>query len=84
MTFNAKNGKLQVSPDDAQRAGNCFLYAIRKIKESSGKPLTPYKHDMRPIDDAEHAMHGILSGAESLGLDLGARWGNEIDSTNHT
>lgn len=83
MNYNPNKSVLQITPAEADQAGAYLLYAIKKIKQSAGKPLTPYKHDMRPLDDAEHAMHGILSGAAALGMDLGARWGNEIDSTNH-
>lgn len=81
MTFNAKNGLLQMSPDDVKCAAGNFLCAIRNIKRAANLPLTPYKHD-GPLSYADHAMHNILDGAEHLGIDLGARWGNEIDSTN--
>ncbi len=81
MTFNAKNGLLQFSPQDASAASANLLCAIRNIKRAANLPLTPYKHD-GPLGWADHAMHNILTGAEHIGIDLGARWGNEIDSTN--
>lgn len=83
MTFDPIKGMIQIAPDDAKRAGACLLYAIRKIKQSANLPLTPVKQE-GALTDADHAMHGIIAGASALGLDLGARWGNEIDSTNHT
>lgn len=81
MTFNAKNGLLQLSPDDAKAASANFLCAIRNIKRAANIPLTPYKSD-GPLSYADHAMHNLITGAEHLGIDLGARWGNELDSTN--
>lgn len=75
---------LQIPTEDAKSAAAYLLYAIRNIKQQAELPLTPYKHD-GPLSHADHAMHGILEAAERLGIDLGgSRWGNEIDSTNHT
>ena len=84
MNFDPIRGVIQIPPDDAKRAAYYLLYSIRKIKQSASLPLTPYKTD-KAITDAEHAMHGILSAAETLGLKMAdSTWGNEIDSTNHT
>jgi hypothetical protein len=82
MNFNPVKGVLQIDPDEAKRAAAYLLYAIKKIKVGAKLPLTPYKQE-NELSQADHAMHGILEGASALGLDLGARWGNEIDSTNH-
>ncbi len=83
MTFNAKNGLLQISPHNARCAGDGFLCAIRNIKRGADLPLTPYKSEA-PLSYADQAMRNIIDAAETLGIDLGGRWGNEIDSTNHT
>lgn len=83
MTFDPMKGLIQVHPEDAKTACLNLLCAIRNIKRAAGLPLTPYKSD-GSLTNADHAMHNILTGAEHLGIDLGARWGNEIDSTNHT
>jgi hypothetical protein len=84
MTFDPIKGVIQITPDEAKRGAAYLLYAIRKVKQSAGLPLTPYKQD-GALTDADHAMHGILEAGEAMGLSLApVRWGNEIDSTQHT
>ena len=82
MTYNPVKGVMQITPEEAKSAGLYFLHSIKNIKQCAGLPLTPYKHETA-LQPADFAMKSIIDGAERLGLDLGARWGNEIDSTSH-
>ena len=83
MNYNPTKKVFQLSAEDADTAARWMLYAIRKVKQSAKLPLTPHKTD-EAMSDADHAMYGILRASESLGLDLGAQWGRDLDSTNHT
>lgn len=84
MTFDPIKGVIQITPEEAKRAADYLLYAIRKVKVGAALPLTPYKHD-GSLSEMDHAMHAILEAAEALGMPIAsARWGNEIDSTPHT
>lgn len=78
MKYHAPTKQLTFRVDDVERASFFFLYAIKNIRVSSKRPLTPYelKTCLRPDD---LAMKAIIDAAEALGIDLGAKWGNEID-----
>lgn len=82
MKYHAQSDQLTVSHEQLRIASSHFYYAIRKIKETAGMPLHPYKRDGCLVHH-DHAMCGIISAAQALGIDLGANWGNDIDSTNH-
>lgn len=81
MNYNPIKGVIQITPEEAKSGAFAFLHAIKKIKQSADLPLAPYKHD-DALSAADFAMKSIIDGAEHLGIDLGGRWGNEIDSTN--
>lgn len=82
MTFDPIKGLVQMTPEDAKSGALYLLYAIKQIKIASNLPLTPYKLD-GPLRAPDFAMKLVLDAAERLGIDLGARWGNEIDSSQH-
>lgn len=83
MNYDPLKKVIQLTPAEAEGAALYLLCAIRNVKKAAGLPLAPYKHD-KALEYADHAMKNILDGAERLGIDLGARWGNELDSTQHT
>lgn len=82
MNFDPIKGVIQINPAEAKAGAHLLLHAIRQIKKSAGLPMTPYKHD-EALKPADFTMKSIIDAAERMGMDLGARWGNEIDSTNH-
>jgi hypothetical protein len=53
-------------------------YVIKNIRLSAGLPLDRYESD-GPLTPADHAMRGVLEIADRLGIEVGARWGNELD-----
>jgi len=82
MNYNPIKGVIQITPDEAKSGALYLLNAIKQIKKSAGIPLTPCERNdiLQPPD---FAMKSIIEAAERLGMDLGGRWGNEIDSTKH-
>ncbi len=78
MKYHAPTKSLTVDTKAYEDASFYFLYAMRKIRESAGLPLTAYSRD-GVLQGPDHAMKGIIDGANKLGIDLGADWGNEID-----
>ena len=82
MNFDPLKGVVQITPEEAKSGALYLLHAIKQIKKGAGLPLTPYKNDTA-LKPADFAMKSILDGAERMGIDLGARWGNEIDSSQH-
>lgn len=81
MNFNPRKNSLQLSPDDARQAYSLFIYSLRSIRELAGLPLDKYKQE-GGLDAADHAQRGIIDGANKLGIDMGAEWGNELDLRN--
>jgi hypothetical protein len=78
MRYHAPSNQFTVSRSDLEHASQCLLYAIANIRELAKKPAVRYarKGALRADD---YAMKGILDAAKSLGIDLGADWGNELD-----
>jgi hypothetical protein len=64
-----------------KQAANSFRYALRHIRLAVNLPLEPYKAPTY-MTDADHAMKGLLDGAKTLGIDMGAEWGSELDLRN--
>lgn len=81
MKYHAPTGQFTVEAGKLKHAAACFLYAIKYIRESAGLPLTRYERS-GPLSKADHAQRAVIDGAECLGIDLGAGWGNEIDVSN--
>jgi len=45
----------------------------------SGLPLTSYERDTAVLELPDHAMKSIIEAGESIGLDMGGKWGNQVD-----
>jgi hypothetical protein len=82
MKYHAPTQAFTVEPEHLAQSTGYALYAIRKIKEAAGLPLTPYKRTVA-LNNPDFAMRGIIDAFQRLGIDLGAQWGNDIDSSNH-
>lgn len=78
MTYDPKTKTLRVSPDDMSRAYGYLMYALKNIRVAAGLPLDAYKKP-GPLEPADFAMKGILDAGEALGIEMGARWGHELD-----
>lgn len=79
MEYHGPTKKLTVCVTDVDCAVTAMYYAIAKIRKLAKKPLTPYKRTDGALSTADHAMKAIIDAAKSLGIDLGARWGNQLD-----
>lgn len=78
MTYNPKTNTLRVRPEDMRRAHDSLMWSLKHIRLAAGKPLDSYKKE-GPLEDVDFAMKGILEAAEALGIEIEARWGNELD-----
>jgi hypothetical protein len=81
MKFHAPTGQFTIEADKLKFAATCFMCALRDIRELAGLPLTRYERS-GALTRADHAQRAVIEGAENMGIDLGARWGNEIDVSN--
>jgi hypothetical protein len=77
-TYDPLRKVFQIPTDDMGFVGRHLLYAMREIRTVAGLPLDKYERTGL-LQPADHAQRALIEVAERLGLDLGARWGNEID-----
>ncbi len=78
MKFHAPTGALVVDQEGLQRAADGLLFAMKKIRILGELPLDKHERGAL-ITNADHAQKAIIDAAAALGIDLGARWGNELD-----
>ena len=78
MNYDPRKNKIQIDLQDARRAADLLLHALVHVREQAGKPLDRYP-DPKDLDHCEFAQKQILDAAEALGIDLGAKWGHELD-----
>jgi len=78
MKYHAPSNSFTVSVADIEYAALALRCAMRHIREASDLPLEPYKRD-GALTPADHAQKMVIEAADRLGIDLGARWGNELD-----
>lgn len=81
MTYDPKTKTLRVKPDDMARAYDSLMWALKNIRLTAGKPLDKYEKP-GPLEPVDFAMKGILDAAGALGIEMDARWGNELDLRN--
>lgn len=81
LTYHAPSKKFVLDADTLAHAAASLLFAIQQIRKTAGLPLEPYARStqLTPVD---HAQKALIDHAEQLGIDLGARWGNELDVRN--
>lgn len=78
MRYHAQTGKFTIDAKALELIALQIPYIIKQIRLSAGLPLDKYKKD-GPLTPADHAMHGVLELADRIGIDMGARWGEELD-----
>ena len=77
MVYNPKNKTFGIERDKLDMIYLCLRYALKSIREMAGLPLDKYKRD--ELGPADHAQRAIIEAAENIGIDVGGKWGNEID-----
>jgi hypothetical protein len=80
MNYYAPTKKFTNELREIENATLLLLYALRHIRQLAELPLTKYKRSGQ-LTHADHAQKGILDAAKELGIDLGARWGENLDLT---
>ena len=78
ITFNAQTKSLEIPVATLERVSYELIYILRSIREISGLPMDKYP---RPgvFEPADHAQRSVLEIAKALGINMGAKFGNEID-----
>jgi hypothetical protein len=78
VKFHAPTKQFTVSKNDLDEAVANLEYAMRHIREMVGLPMGKYARK-GILTHSDHAQKGILDAAKTLGIDMGAEWGNELD-----
>lgn len=79
MKYHAPTNQFTVSPRDLQMAAHSLLWAIKHIRQASGRSLRGGKEDPGQMEDPDFAESGILDAARNLGIDLGADRPGKLD-----
>jgi len=78
MRYHAPTKGFLIDQDALNFIALSVTYTIKQIRIANGLPLDSYEQD-GPLTPADHAMRGVLEMADRLGIETGARWGNELD-----
>ena len=78
MKYHAPTKGYLIDKDALEFVALSIPYVIKQIRISAGLPLDRYERNglLTPED---HAMRGVLEIADRLGIEIGVRWGNELD-----
>ncbi len=80
MIYHAPTGRLVIDIDKAKYLAESLRYALAAIRRAAGQPLARYQREPgTALTQADHAQKHIIDGAYAVGIDLGGRWGNELD-----
>ena len=78
MKYNLKLKAAVIPIDTLDRVGGLLLDTLAAIRAAYNLPLDKYELQ-GGLGQADHAQRDVIEIAEQLGIELGARWGNEID-----
>ena len=78
MKFHAPTGCFVIEQDTLKTTALEIRYAMQKAREMGGFPMEPHKRE-GAMTPACHLEHTLLSLADRLGIDMGARWPGQLD-----
>ncbi len=81
MNYNPIKKCLEIPVENAQEVYFLLLYALKHIRIVAGLTLDKYEKD-GALENVDHAQKAVIDLAISLGIDLGVKWGNELDLRN--
>jgi hypothetical protein len=81
ITYNAHTKNLEIPVETLERVSYELTYTLRSIREIAGLPMDKYERP-GPLEPADHAQRAVIEIANALGINMGAKWGNEIDLRN--
>ncbi len=79
MRYHAPTKGFIIDQQDLEFFALSVPYVIKQIRIAAGLPLDKYEMEGGFLSPADHAMRGVLEMADRLGIEVGARWGNELD-----
>lgn len=81
MKYSAIHNELIISPESLKRFSHTVLYAMKKYRQASRKPLGRRKSNSI-LTDFDHAEKQMIDAIKELGIDLNVNWGEELDLSN--
>lgn len=82
MTYSAIHKKLLVEPKDLSSFSTEMLCTMANIRKAMNIPLTARENDT-PLAPIDHIERGIIDALLKIGVDLGVKWGCELDLTKY-
>ena len=78
MKYSPELDAVIIPMEKLKPAGYFLLTAIAEIRKAYGLPLDKYERTGQ-LEASDHTQKSVIDAAECLGIELGAKWGNEID-----
>lgn len=78
MKYSHVHKSLIINQKEIELLTDNIIHAMKKYRESLSIPLGKREKD-GPLEDVDHAEKSIIEGLESIGIDLGVKWGSELD-----
>lgn len=78
MKYSPTHDAFIITKEEIKLVSMSFQYAMRQARKIAGVPMGRrlLEGGLKPID---HLEKGLIEAADTIGIDYGTRWGNEID-----
>lgn len=77
MKFHAPTKQFVITTKALEDAAITMLYTIASIRKLANRRKTSL------LSEEDHAMRRVIDTAEAIGIDLGAKWGHELDVSDY-
>jgi len=79
MEYSAIHNKLIITQDELQKFSNGILYAMKKYRQNAGLPIGKREKGTGLLTDFDHAEREMICSLKTLGINVNAEWGNDLD-----
>jgi hypothetical protein len=84
MKYSALHKSIIVETDDLNRSIDGILWAMKKYRLACNVPLTKRQNKKGHLSDFDLAERELLQGLKTIGIDMGADWGKDLDLSDAT
>lgn len=79
MKYSAVHKSIIVETEDINRSIDGILCAMKKYRQACNVPLSRRKKQGGELSDFDFAERELLQSLKTIGIDMGADWGLDLD-----